>query len=229
MDGYRPLFRHPRTRRHHRQRQPSGLEGRRDRAGLCRRVRRPRKRRRQSPVHVQSRWPYHRLGQPNPPIQAAAIAVPGGWNVEVRIPHTHLLGLYQLLYAGRTITFDIGLRDDDDGGDWESYMVRAGTGTSYQARGVLRLDSNNIVPIPPPTSTPTMTPAPTQTPTRTASPTFTPTVTPTRTATPTRTPTATSTFVPSSTPTVTASATSTSTPTATPRVLHRYLPLMLRH
>ena len=169
------------------------------------------------------------FGQANPPIQAAAIAVPGGWNVEVRIPHTHLLGLYQLLYAGRTITFDIGLRDDDDGGDWDSYMVRAGTGTSYQARGVLRLDSSNIVPIPPPTSTPTMTPAPSQTPTRTASPTFTPTVTPTRTATPTRTPTATSTFAPSSTPTVTASATSTSTPTATPRVLHRYLPLMLRH
>ena len=54
-------------------------------------------------------------------------------------------------------------------------MVRAGTGTSYQARGVLRLDSNNIVPIPPPTSTPTMTPTPTQTPTRTATPTFTPT------------------------------------------------------
>ena len=87
------------------------------------------------------------FGQPNPPIQAAAVEVPGGWNVEVRIPHTHLLGLYQLLYAGRTITFDIGLRDDDDGGDWESYMVRAGTGTSYQARGVLRLDSNNIMPI----------------------------------------------------------------------------------
>ena len=168
------------------------------------------------------------FGQANPPIQAAAVTVPGGWNVEVRIPHTHLLGLYQLLYAGETITFDIGLHDDDDGGDWDSYMVRVGTGTSYQARGVLRLDSSNIVPIPPPTSTPTMTPAPTQTPTRTASPTFTPTVTPTRTATPTRTPTATSTVAPSSTPTVTASATSTSTPTATPRVLHRYLPLILQ-
>ena len=170
------------------------------------------------------------FGQANPPIQAAAVAVSGGWNVEVRIPHTHLFGLYQLLYAGRTITFDIGLRDDDDGGDWDSYMVRAGNGTSYQAQGVLRLDSNHIMPIPPPTRTPTATSTSTSTPTATRTPTRTPTITPTSTTTPTpsRTtmPTWTATTMPSQTPTATPTATVTQT--STPAVRQRYLPLILR-
>ena len=39
---------------------------------------------------------------PNPPIEAVAVTVPGGWNVEVRIPATHLYGQYTQLAAGVT-------------------------------------------------------------------------------------------------------------------------------
>ena len=44
------------------------------------------------------------------PIQAAALPVAGGWNVEVRIPATHLFGLNVPLTAGKTMAFDLGLR-----------------------------------------------------------------------------------------------------------------------
>ena len=145
--------------------------------------------------------------------------VAGGWNVEVRIPATHLFGLNAPLTAGKTMAFDLGLHDDDDGGNWDSHMIWAGNSTSYHAGGLLRLD-NIVAPTPLPTSTPTST----ATPTRTA----TPTPTATWTATPTRTPTATATDTPSATPTATASATSTSTLTTSPMVRHGYLPLILR-
>ena len=69
------------------------------------------------------------LGQANPPIQAAAVTVPGGWNVEVRIPAAHLFGFYNLLTAGTSLTFNLGLHDDDDGGAWDSYLIWQGTST----------------------------------------------------------------------------------------------------
>lgn len=175
------------------------------------------------------------FANPNPPLEAAAVAVPDGWNVEVRIPHTHLLGLYELLFAGKTVAFDIGLHDDDDRDDWDSYMIRAGSSTYFQAQGALRLDSSNVVPPPPPPSTPTAT----STPTPTATPAMTPAWTPTATATPTATRAATATATapatttPSPTrtrtPTRTVTPTSVQTPTATPAVHVRYLPLLLRH
>jgi hypothetical protein len=151
------------------------------------------------------------FGQATPPIEAAALPVVGGWNVELRIPASHLLGLNASLTSGKTIAFDIGLHDDDDGGNWDSYMILSGDQTINQAGGLLRLEDE---PIPSPTPTPT----PTSTPTRTA----TPTATTSWTATPTRTPTATATWT--ATPTATATTTSTSTPV----VRYRYLPLILR-
>ena len=117
-------------------------------------------------------------------IQAAAVPAPGGWNVEVRIPNTSLFGLNAPLTAGKTMAFDLGLHDDDDGGNWDSYMIWAGNSTFNHAGGLLRLD-DVVAPTPLPTSTPTSTATPTSTPTRTA----TPTATATWTATPTRTPT----------------------------------------
>ena len=105
------------------------------------------------------------------PIEAAAVAVPGGWNVEARIPATHLFGFNTTFTANKVLAFDLGLHDDDDGGNWDSHMIGAGDGTYYQAGGLLRLD-DVIAPTPVPTSTPTATATPTHTPTST--PTATP-------------------------------------------------------
>ena len=74
------------------------------------------------------------------PIQAAAHRVAGGWNVEVRIPVSHLFGFNASLTTGRTMAFDLGLHDDDDGGNWDSTMIWAGDSTSYHAGGLLRLE-----------------------------------------------------------------------------------------
>ena len=164
------------------------------------------------------------FGDPTIPVSIQAVAVPvaGGWNVEVRIPNTSLFGSNTTFTPGMTMAFDLGLHDDDDGGNWDSHMIWAGDSTSYHAGGLLRLD-DVVAPTPLPTSTPTSSPTATSTPTRTATPTATATWTPTRTPTATSTWTATPTRTPTATPTPT-----TSTPTATPVVLHRYLPLMLR-
>ena len=159
---------------------------------------------------------------PNPPIQSAAVAVADGWNVEIRIPHTHLFGLFNPFYGGYVFTFDLGLHDDDDGGNWDSYMVRAGAGTYYQAQGMLRLDNAQTQPVSPPTQTPTPTPTVTSTPI--ATPTSTPTATPTATSTSTYTPTSS----PTATPTATYTTTATPTATATSVVHYRYLPLILK-
>ena len=125
---------------------------------------------------------------PNPPIEAVAVPVAGGWNVEVKIPVTHLYGLYTHLYEGALLAFDVGLHDDDDGGDWDSYLIWQGssTATNGEAFGTMRL----VVPGAPlpPTPTPTATPPSTPTPTRTLTPTPTITPTPTLTSTPTATP-----------------------------------------
>ena len=40
--------------------------------------------------------------------------VAGGWNVEVRIPASHLFGRNEPLIAGKTMDFDLGLHDDDE-------------------------------------------------------------------------------------------------------------------
>ena len=71
------------------------------------------------------------------------------------------------------IAFDLGLHDDDDGGNWDSHMIWAGDSTSYHAGALLRLEGEPI-----PSSTPTRTATPTNkpTPTHTSTPTATRTV-----------------------------------------------------
>ena len=64
------------------------------------------------------------------PVEAAVVAVSGGWDAELRIPTTHLFGFYQGLARGMTLTFNLGLHDDDDGGPWDSYLVWRGDSTS---------------------------------------------------------------------------------------------------
>lgn len=65
-----------------------------------------------------------------PPIEAVTRVTPGGWDVELRIPHTHLYGLYYQLAAGQVLSFNVGLHDDDDGGDWDSYLIWQGESTT---------------------------------------------------------------------------------------------------
>ena len=98
------------------------------------------------------------FGNPAIPVSIQAVAVPlaGGWNVEVRIPNTSLFGFNAPLTAGKTMAFDLGLHDDDDGGNWDSTMIWAGNSTFNHAGGLLRLD-DIVAPTPLPTSTPTST------------------------------------------------------------------------
>ena len=172
------------------------------------------------------------FGEPDPPIEAAARVVPDGWNVEVRIPSSTLYGFYNHLAAGQAFSFNLGLHDDDDGGNWDSYLVWQGTGTiGGEGFGAMFLttDEGAIPPIPTPvTPAATASPTATSTPTRTATPTVSasPTQTSTWTATPTQTPTATATWT--ATPTPTPTTTPSATATLTPAGHHRYLPLILR-
>jgi hypothetical protein len=116
------------------------------------------------------------------PIETAVRIVPGGWDVELRIPHTHLFGFYHPFTVGSTLSFNVGLHDDDDGGDWDSYLVWQGSSTitNGDAFGEMLLVIPNA-PLPP---TPTPTATPRSTPTPTATPFPTPTITPTPTASP---------------------------------------------
>jgi len=127
--------------------------------------------------------------------------VPGGWNVEVAVPASHLPP--GKLEEGNEIRFTFGYRDDDDGGSWEHRFVWEGDDQNNNTAvhyGYLLLGELS------PTPTPTVTPTATDTPTPTATPSPTPTDTPTPTRTPTATPT------PAHTPT----ATPTSTPAGEP-------------
>ncbi|MCB0206856.1 MAG: FG-GAP repeat protein, partial [Anaerolineae bacterium] len=63
------------------------------------------------------------------PVEAVAVPAPGGWDVEVRIPSNTLYGFHHQLTAGTTFSFNLGLHDDDDGGNWDSYLVWQGTAT----------------------------------------------------------------------------------------------------
>jgi hypothetical protein len=94
----------------------------------------------------------------------------------IPIPATHLFGFNTTFTANKVLAFDLGLHDDDDGGNWDSHMIWASNSTNYQAGGLLRLD-DVIAPTPLPTSTPTPTATATATPT--ATPTSSPTSMPT--------------------------------------------------
>ncbi|HSN76473.1 MAG TPA: sugar-binding protein [Anaerolineae bacterium] len=74
-----------------------------------------------------------------PPIGVGVREVSGGWDVEVRLPIADLQT--GPLYGGRRLGFTLGLHDDDDYGDWDSYMIWEGGNTFSGAAGfgVLRL------------------------------------------------------------------------------------------
>jgi hypothetical protein len=167
---------------------------------------------------------------PAPEVIAATRPVAGGWQVEVAIPASFLQG--GMLATGKRMGFTLGLHDDDDGGDWDSYLVWEGENTSTGSGwfGLLRLSSATLPPTGPtytPTATPTATQTATPTPSATSTPTCsaTPTWTPTAISTPTFTPTSTPTATPTATFTPTSTPTATATPTAPP--VRRYLPLIL--
>jgi len=132
-------------------------------------------------------------GRPAPGVMAAVAPLNGGWGLEVMIP-VDVLGAGPLV-EGKVIGFTFGLHDDDDGGDWDSYMIWEGDSTNDSADyGTLLLVS--------PVITPTLTPTATGIPIATLTPTSTRTVTPTWSPTPEATATGTATV--SVTPTVTA-------------------------
>jgi hypothetical protein len=164
---------------------------------------------------------------PAPPgVTAAVERVPGGWDVEVRIARSALSATSW--QAGRTFGFNLGLHDDDDYDDWDSYLIWAGDNTAAGALGfaTLRLIEGGAPPPATHTPTATATGTSTRTPTPTVTHTPTNTPTPTRTSTPWQSATPTATAAPSQTPTVTATPSQIPTATAT-RLAARYLPLIL--
>ncbi len=157
--------------------------------------------------------------------------VSDGYVIEVTIPTVHLGAPYG--YVGREIGFTIGVRDDDDGGLYDAYMIWEGNNTYNGAAGfgVLRLAADGPTPTSTSPHTATVAPSPTasSSPTATSSATLVPSSTATRTAiapttpTPSTTPsrtmtpphTATSAIPPTATPTMTRSPTATPSPSAT--------------
>jgi len=145
------------------------------------------------------------FGDPTDAVIAITRTKSGGWALEVAVT-AEGLGAGPL-NVGKALGFTFGLHDDDDGGDWESYLIWKGASTndSSPEYGTLLLQDEPGDPV-------ISTPTPTATRTPTATPTHTPTATPVLTETPTSTPT----HTPSATPTHTPTATATDTPTATP-------------
>ena len=117
----------------------------------------------------------------NPAVKYAAKYATDGYHVELAIPVAQLGG--GLLVAGRTIGIDLGINDDDNGGDRDSLLVWASNSTYNDAPHFGKL----ILQLPA-TPTPTSTRQPAATATPTAIPTLAASSTPTPTAVPTATP-----------------------------------------
>lgn len=111
----------------------------------------------------------------NNQVQRAIATWSDGYYVELAIPVTLLQP--PAWTTGHIAGFTFGIHDDDDGGDWDAYMVWEGQSTNSQAQNFGQLQLASAAQ---PTNTPTATP--TRTPT--ATPTRTPTATPTRTSVP---------------------------------------------
>ncbi len=100
-------------------------------------------------------------GTPTSAFQMKTRARIDGWDAEFAIPVGHLKA--GTLAAGKVMGFNLGLRDDDDGGDSERQQVWAGT-TTYRVEpswGALTLVD---------TAAPTVTPTPVGRPTATPTP-----------------------------------------------------------
>jgi len=77
------------------------------------------------------------FGAPTAAIQVATRVVSGGYEVEVAIPLAELGGAP--LQHDRIIGLTLGLRDDDDGGAGDSFLVRDGEQTDYSSTEYGRL------------------------------------------------------------------------------------------
>ncbi len=104
---------------------------------------------------------------PNPPVSGAVTTRSGGYRVEIAIPRGNFdAGAF---VAGKTLGFNLGLIDDDDGGGTDAHLFWMGQYTWDHADeyGALILDAQSFAP---PGSTSTPTPTRTRTPTPTVTP-----------------------------------------------------------
>jgi len=67
-------------------------------------------------------------GVPATGLQVGIQQVLGGYNMEVAIPVTALSPGVPI--SGTVMGFTVGLHDDDDGGNWDAYLIWEGTNTS---------------------------------------------------------------------------------------------------
>ena len=66
--------------------------------------------------------------EPVADVVASVLTYEGGYNVEVAIPMAHLISGVPI--SGTVMGFTVGLHDDDDGDNWDAYLVWEGTNTS---------------------------------------------------------------------------------------------------
>jgi len=67
-------------------------------------------------------------GEPTTDIVASVLTYEGGYNVEVAIPMSQLV--FGVPISGTVMGFTVGLHDDDDGDNWDAYLIWEGTNTS---------------------------------------------------------------------------------------------------
>lgn len=61
-------------------------------------------------------------------VPAAVGRFPGGYTIEVGIPMSKMISGVPI--SGTVMAFTIGVRDDDDGGNWDAYLIWEGTSTN---------------------------------------------------------------------------------------------------
>jgi hypothetical protein len=67
-------------------------------------------------------------GVPTSSITATVLQRMGGYDVEIAIPMSKLITGVPI--SGTVMGFTIGVHDDDDGGNWDAYLIWEGTNTS---------------------------------------------------------------------------------------------------
>jgi len=105
-------------------------------------------------------------------ITFAVLRVLGGWNVEVRIPRSELGFANTPLLVNQIVGLNLGIHDDDDGGNYDTHLIWSGNSTNNsQNYGELVLSgSTHAFQRATPTPTFTSIPSPTPTPTSTSVP-----------------------------------------------------------
>ncbi|MBC8492550.1 MAG: AAA-like domain-containing protein [Chloroflexi bacterium] len=110
------------------------------------------------------------FGRDTTAVTAITRTLSGGWAMEIAIAAEGIGA--GALAAGKEMGFTFGLHDDDDGGDWDSYLVWEGDSTNNSSAeyGRLLLSDEAVGPIPTATNTSAVvntlivTPTPTSTP-----------------------------------------------------------------